>query len=264
MKLTAKELTSGRLHPETLAAAVEQVRANGYVLFESVLAADFLQALHDAYMALFNKYMENPEPRPVYNHHRLDLPFRPPFSDERVINHPLAMPVIDALLGPDCVCPYFASNTCLPGSEFQPVHSDVPPLFPESGINPPAYHIVVNFPLVDTTEENGPMEMWPGGSHFSTLTPEAIARVAPAMHSESALMPAGSLLIRDGRMWHRGTHNRSDQARPNIALVYTRPWLVIRRRPIGIPQAAYDALSPRAQQLFRFAGIGQPVNAELL
>lgn len=265
MKVTKREIRSNQLSQETVAAAVKQVKVNGYVLFESALDPDFLDELRDAYMALFERYILNPEPRPTYNHHRLDLPFRPPFSDERVINNPLAMPVVDALLGTDCICPYFASNTCLPGSHYQPIHSDVAALFPESGLAPPAYHVVVNIALVDTSEDNGPMEMWPGGTHFSTLPQEEIEQAAAAMYSEQAVMPAGSLLIRDGRMWHRGTQNRSEHARPNIALVYVRPWLGLRhRRTIGIPQESYDRLSPRAQQLFRFASIGQPVNDDLL
>lgn len=265
MKLTDEEIAHNRLTPETLATAVQQVKVDGYVIFESVLTADFLDELRTAYNALFEKYMLNPEPRPVYNHHRLDLPFRPPFNDERVINHPLAMPVIDTLLGTDCVCRYFASNTCLPGSEYQPVHSDVAALFPEAGLNPPAYHIVLNFSLVDTSEENGPMEIWPGGTHFSTLSEAEIERVAPQMHSKPVTMPAGSILIRDGRMWHRGTHNRSDSARPNIGLVYTRSWMAIRnQRRIGIPQETHNRLSERSRQLFRFAAIGEPVDSELL
>lgn len=265
MKLTEQEIRSNQLRPDSLAAAVQQVKANGYILFESVIEPGFLDELRDAYMALFDRYMLNPAPRPTYNHHRLDLPFRHPFSDERVVSHPLAMPVVDALLGADCICPYFASNTCLPGSHYQPVHSDVATLFPEAGLAPPAYHVVVNIALMDTTEENGPMEMWPGGTQYSTLPPEEIEQASAAMHSEHAVMPAGSLLIRDGRMWHRGTINHSNGARANIALVYVRPWLGLRhRRLIGIPQQTYDGLSPRAQQLFRFAGIGQPVNDDLL
>ena len=265
MNLTEQEISSKQLTPERLATAVQQVKVNGYVLFESVLESDFLAELYKAYMALFERYMLNPKPRPTYNHHELPLPFRPPFSDERVISHPLAAAVVDELLGADYLCPYFSSNTCLPGSHYQDAHSDVTNLFPDANLTPPAYHIVVNIALVDTTEENGPMEMWPGGSHYSTLPREEIPKAAESMHSEFAVMPAGSLLIRDGRMWHRGTHNRSDRPRPNIALVYVRPWLALRhRRTIGIPQQSYDQLSPRAQQLFRFAGIGQPVNDDLL
>jgi hypothetical protein len=77
------------------------------------------------------------------------------------------------------------------------------------------------------------------------------------MHSESALMPAGSLLIRDMRMWHRGTPNRSNEPRPNMALIYSRFWLRESNYPqIGIPRETYASLSERAKRLFRFENIG--------
>jgi ectoine hydroxylase-related dioxygenase (phytanoyl-CoA dioxygenase family) len=122
----------------------------------------------------------------------------------------------------------------------------------------PAYSVVVNIPLVDFTPENGPLEIWPGGTH---LMPGKVdmAELAPAMRSEPVLMPAGSLLIRDMRMWHRGTPNRSDHLRPNMALIYSRPWLSVNYPKIGIPQETFDGLGERAKRLFRLENIGGPL-----
>ena len=46
-------------------------------------------------------------------------------------------------------------------------------------------------------------------------------------------MPAGSVLVRDIRTWHRGTPNRSETARPNLAMIYSRPWLKTQYPPIA-------------------------------
>ena len=99
------------------------------------------------------------------------------------------------------------------------------------------------------------MEIWPGGTH---LMPSGIdiEHISKIMHSEQVLMPAGSLLIRDARMWHRGTPNVSDEPRPNIALMYARSWFKTMYPQIGIRQDIYDALSDRAKQLFRHEEIG--------
>jgi hypothetical protein len=59
-------------------------------------------------------------------------------------------------------------------------------------------------------------------------------------------------------MWHRGTPNRSNAARPNIALIYSRYWLKLRYPQIAIPQQTYDSLSERAKKLFRLENIGAP------
>jgi hypothetical protein len=260
MKLSPEELKSNQLHPDTLEAAIHQVKVNGYVLFESVLPREFVDELRAEYMALFERFMKNPDHTAGENHYRMFLPFQPPFIDERIITSPFVMPILHGVLGERILCHYFASNTCLPGSTYQPVHSDIYPLFPEADMHPPAYHMVLNIPLVDTTEENGPVEIWPGGSHLNTLPRDQIEKLAPTMPSELAVMPAGSIMIRDGRMWHRGTLNRSQAARPNIAIVYTRHWIDRGNRPIGIPQATYDGLSEMAQALFKNENIGGPLD----
>ena len=257
MKLSQRELDQNQLAPDTLAEAVQQVKVNGYVIFESVLSPDFVQTLHDEYMAIYDEALETPPERTFGNHHyRLYLPFRPPFTDERIINSPFALPIMEALIGDDLVCHYFASNTCGPGSQFQEVHSDTYNLFPESNFSTPPFMLVLNIPLVDTTEENGPIEIWPGGSHLSSLPREELQRLAPQLPSQPALMPAGSIMVRDGRMWHRGTQNRSNRPRPNIAIVYTRPWLGAGLKRIGIPQKTYDSLPTRVQEIFKGENIG--------
>ena len=163
--------------------------------------------------------------------------------------------MLDAILGDNCHCHYFASDTALPGSDYQGVHSDTHLLFGETSLSLPAYSIVVNIPLIDVTLERGPVEIWPGGTHLMPGTMD-IQRTSAQMHSELVTMPAGSLLIRDMRMWHRGTPNRSDIARPHLAMIYSRFWFrETGYSPIEIAKDVYDGLSPRARQLFRFEKI---------
>ena len=184
----------------------------------------------------------------------MHLPFRAPFNDAAIVTNSLVLPVIDALLGEEVVCHYFASDTALPGSDHQSVHSDIHLLFPETALALPAYSLVLNIPLVDFRVDNGPVEIWPGGTH---LMPGGVdmQSLAPQMHSQPVLMPAGSLLLRDMRMWHRGTPNHAATARPNLALIYSRPWLKTNYPNIQIGRACYDQLSARAQKLFRMEQI---------
>lgn len=256
MELSPEERASGHLHPKSLSAAIQQLQLNGYVVIERVLSADFVAQVHKEHEIIFNRYLKNPDPTFGKNHYRTYLPFRAPFCDERIVANAFALPILDALLGMNYLCHYLASNTCTSGSELQPPHSDIYPLFPGSDVKPPPYHMVVNFPLVDVTDENGPIEFWAGGTHYSTYSMEEITRLAPTVPSQYATMPAGSLFIRDGRMWHRGTQNLSPYPRPNIALVYTRPWLDAGSRRIGIPQKTYDGLSERAKAIFKQEHIG--------
>ncbi|MCZ7646582.1 MAG: phytanoyl-CoA dioxygenase family protein [Planctomycetota bacterium] len=254
MRLPPRELQSGRLDPETLATAVELVRTDGYVVFEGVLDAAFVARLREAFFEVFLPYVEDHPQNRGANRYQMHLPFREPFSDPRLIANPFALPIVEALLGADCVCQYFASDTPLPGSDFQAVHSDIHALFPESDLVVPAYGLVLNVNLVDFREENGPLEIWPGGTH--RMPPNAeLKKLAPLMQSRKVLMPAGSVLLRDLRAWHRGTPNRSNEPRPNLALIYARSWLKTHYPPIAIPKAAYAGLSERARKLFRLERI---------
>lgn len=51
-----------------------------------------------------------------------------------------------------------AADIPLPGSVYQDLHRDAPPLFPELTVETPPFQLAVNFPLVGVTEENGPLE----------------------------------------------------------------------------------------------------------
>lgn len=256
MQLSVTERETYIPSEETIHLAVQQVRMNGYVVFDRVLPPDLIETLHREFLSVFETYVARTDPNRGENRYQMHLPFTAPFQDAAVVANPFALPVIDALLGSDAVCHYFASDTPLPGSDYQRVHSDIALLYPETSLSLPAYSVVVNIPLVDFTEENGPLEVWPGGTH---LMPGGVdlATLAPLMRSERVLMSAGSVLVRDMRMWHRGTPNRADHARPNLALIYSRPWLKTHYPPIHIPQATYDGLSDRAKRLFRFEQIGK-------
>ncbi|NBD26274.1 phytanoyl-CoA dioxygenase family protein [Paenibacillus glycinis] len=277
MQISPSELDSGRLLPETIELAANLIEVNGYVIFEKVLPQEMIERIHRRYLEILEPYLEA-HYEEVYNpgngfndgtnHIRLYLPFEMPFIDESIIAHPFVTAVLDRLLGEDCVLHYLATNTSLPGGRnSQPVHADTGSHFGDRcAFNLPISNLVVNFPLVDTTEENGPMEIWPGGTHLLPdyrYGPKSYSKtkLAEHMHAVKALMPAGSIMIRDDRMWHRGTPNRSDRPRPNIAMIYAPAPNAPRAGSIHIPRETYDSLSERARRLLRMEKIGFPATA---
>lgn len=270
LELTKEELTNAKLSPETLQDAIDQIKLDGYVLFENVLPQSLISELQSTYKAIFEEHVNkvgvdtqdvNEETKRGKNRFLMFLPFEKPFNDANIIANQIVLQVMDAMLGKDYVCSYFASDTPLPGSDYQGVHSDDAALFPESDLVLPPAALVVNIPVVDTTELNGPMDIWPGGSHRmpeNLNRPKRIQEVAARMNPTKVLMPAGSILIRDLRMWHRGTPNISDAARPNIAIIYSRPWYTRDHNSpkISIPQETYAQLPETTKRLFRLANIG--------
>ena len=206
---------------------------NGFVLLANALSTDFVDKIYEDWIDLANHLLENdPEKTDVgisefrKKRIRMDTPFRDPYTDPRLVANSFAMPIIERFLGEDCRVCYYSADAPLPGSDYQVVHADYKPFFPESDVVLPIAGLVVNFPLIDVTEGNGPMDVWPN-SHLLPERAYSAARIPDAARSiepTKMLTPKGSMLIRDVRMWHRGTPNVSNQIRPNLALIYTRSW----------------------------------------
>ena len=146
-------------------------------------------------------------------------------------------------------------------------------MFPELGIALPVTRIVVNIPLIDFTLENGCTEIWPS-SHLivdPVTTPEtedeALFRDYHACSEERGatlpsvrmVMPAGSVVVRDMRCWHRAMPNYTDQVRPMTAMVYFHRLHnvlgaqgAIERRGCGISDTVWQQFAERSQQIYRF------------
>ena len=255
MQLSNEERATLTLQPDTLQLAVQKMQMDGYVVFESVIPRERIDTIRAAFLHKLDAYRASAPSNRGANRFQMHLPFEAPFIDPLIIEHPLAMQVIEAILGATCYCYYFASDTALPGSQYQAVHSDTLLLYPDTPLSLPAYNIVVNIPLIDVRPEHGPVEIWPGGTHLMPGRLD-IQALAPHMHSELVTMPAGSLVIRDMRMWHRGTPNLSNEIRPHLALIYARAWFrSTDYGPIEIRRSVYEGLSDRAKRMFRFEKI---------
>ena len=56
--------------------------------------------------------------------------------------------------------------------------------------------------------------------------------------------------IQDVRTLHRGTPNRTPDPRPELVVCYCRDWYAIAHN-IEMPQASYESLSEKGQQLLK-------------
>jgi ectoine hydroxylase-related dioxygenase (phytanoyl-CoA dioxygenase family) len=183
----------------------------------------------------------------------MQLPIEPPFSDPLVVTHPALCQVANALLGEGFTCCLYNSNTALPGSTFQRVHRDTSPLFgSEVGIPTPTVGMVVNIPLVDFTLENGSTEVWPGTHHIVDQPDETATlddRVAP-LASSRVNVRAGSIVVRDLRVWHRGVPNTSAHRRTMLAIVYHRGFLGWQHPSMQVSESVYAAWPEETQRVF--------------
>lgn len=146
--------------------------------------------------------------------------------------------VLDRALGKDYKIVGFGGNVNLPGSRYQPTHMDG-----WLGTD----FIVVNIPLGTVTEYNGSTEVWPR-THKEKLTISQFnAAPRPSVRLNSS---PGDVVMRYSNLYHRGTPNRSSEARFMIAILVSRFYTKL--PPVTLSK----------DQQFEVSSLGLPVNAK--
>lgn len=240
---------------------VGRVLEDGFCVLPGQLARATMETWREALAPLLERHVEreghrlNRGPGRYY----VTLPFREPFADSSVFEDEDVLAVVFGLIGRDAQLHQLATDTPLLGSEYQDVHRDAPPLFPEWGRETPPFQLAVNFPLVDVGIENGPFEV-ARATHMITKE-EGLRRIESGeVKLEPLLMRAGDVMIRDVRGLHRGTPNRTREPRPMVVLGYSRRWLLRPEVSIRVPRSALDSLSERARFLLRFNPVVENVD----
>jgi ectoine hydroxylase-related dioxygenase (phytanoyl-CoA dioxygenase family) len=179
------------------------------------------------------------------------LPFTDPFADPCIYEDDDVLAIVEQLVGTDAVMCQLACDTPLLGSTTQDIHRDTPPLFPETGQETPPFQLAVNFPLVEVTMENGPLEV-ARRTHLMSKDDGLGQLGRGEVTLEPITMKLGDVMIRDVRGLHRGTPNHTDEPRPMVVIGYSRRWLFRPEVSIRIPRAVFENLSTRARHLLRF------------
>ncbi|MGH9135112.1 MAG: phytanoyl-CoA dioxygenase family protein [Ilumatobacteraceae bacterium] len=134
-----------------------------------------------------------------------------------LVEHPWVMAMLDQLLLPEFLLSANLAINLLPGETAQQFHIDddfYRVARPRRPIGVSAIWAIDEF-----TAENGATEVIPG----SHLWGEEVPRPDHPDVVEVA-MPAGSVVVFAGTLWHRGGANRSDRPRLAITPQYCEPW----------------------------------------
>jgi ectoine hydroxylase-related dioxygenase (phytanoyl-CoA dioxygenase family) len=132
---------------------------------------------------------------------------------EAIPVHPEVLPVVESVLDPGCLVSSLSSIAIDPGETAQPIHAD-DQLIPLPKPHPPTVCNTM-WAVTDFTEANGATRVIPG-SHLADHSPT----FGEAYDSVPAEMPAGSVLVWHGSLWHGGGANTSDERRIGIAMNY--------------------------------------------
>jgi ectoine hydroxylase-related dioxygenase (phytanoyl-CoA dioxygenase family) len=242
-----------RLTPEQAKAHADEVRATSCTVLRGLFPVEKVDAWNAAFQPLLLRSIaqEGDNPNRGANRYYVTLPFHDLWADPEVIDNDAIMAVVEDLVGADGVMCQLASDTPCRGSDYQELHRDTQLLFPETGAESPPYQLAVNFPLVDVTLDNGPLE-WAPGTHMLSKA-EGLRRIESGETPlQPLLMNRGDVLIRDVRHIHRGTPNNSGVPRPMVVVGYSRRWLYRPEVDVRVPRAVLEGLPERACRWLRF------------
>lgn len=253
LEATSEEVSAGALAPERHASVVESIRMHGAAIVTGAVRLDQCDALRAAMAEELDAAARQPLALEVPGHVQHNPPPRARDLHPDVIANRIAVSIARALMGPVQLALY-TGNTMLPHTTAQqPVHWDTPQLWPGLDHAPPPNALAINIPLVDVTVENGALEVWPGTHRdVRPYDPNPNSLLVPDDWLEARRVevppvrvpaPKGALLMRDLRMWHRGTTNVTGEARPMVALSY-QPWWY---RPLAID--FYEDAAPVLERL---------------
>jgi ectoine hydroxylase-related dioxygenase (phytanoyl-CoA dioxygenase family) len=233
------------LDPDMLAAHAERIDRDGYTILEGVIEPELRDALTDDLVRLEGFYGVTPSDNGfegtrtvrIYNLLALGKLY------EGIPVHTNVLPVVEGVLDDGCLVSSLSSIAIDPGESAQPIHAD-DQLIP---LTKPHVPTVCNtmWALTDFTEANGATRIIPG-SHRRDHSPDFGA----PYDSIAAEMPAGSVLVWHGSLWHGGGANTTDERRVGIAMNYCAGWIRQQEnQQLGIPREVAAGFSRRLRQL---------------
>jgi ectoine hydroxylase-related dioxygenase (phytanoyl-CoA dioxygenase family) len=227
------------------AAAIER---EGYTVLERVIEPDLVAQLLDTidrvmvdhHIAFGENRFLGEQTRRIFN-----LLARDPLF-ARVPLHPAVLPLIERVLDDQCLLSSLTAIEMNAGQGAQPLHAD------DGSISLPRPHIpvvcVAIWALTDFTSENGATRVVPG-SHRDARRP---GKGEQAEYIE-ATMPAGSVLVYDGALWHGGGDNHTEARRVGIVVNHCAGFLRQEENQLlAVPREMAATFPRRLQQMLGY------------
>ena len=252
-----------RLRENTSEQAKNLFLEHGALWLKNAIPPSFVDELASAYR---QKYTDQPLKKLKKKHavvgdqrFMISIKLKPPFNDPRLYANTILLPLVQSLLGHQCVISSFGSVLSYPGAKHQPIHFDHPPLFesPEACGKTPPYALTVVIPLVDIRQETGSTAIWEG-SHRRVTARQELQALSENPQWPQASIPLpnrGDVYLMDYRVIHGGMANEADYARPILYLVYSRPWFqdtfnLIDQKPVRFASGERKKIPKEFRHLF--------------
>lgn len=239
---------------ESVDAHLERIARDGYTVVRDAVSPDLTARLRDAIRRLERELgieprhtaAEGKATRRMYNLLAKD----PVFAEMPA--HPSILPIVERLLDRGCLLSGMTAIDIGPGEDPQPLHGD--DIVMSRHLKRPHAPMMVTsmWALTDFTPENGGTWYVPG-SHLWPQTPQD-PDAPKDVDVRKLAMPAGSVMVFHGSLWHGGGANTTaDQWRCGVNVQYCPGFVRQQQNPyLGIPREVAATLPDRVLELLGY------------
>ena len=228
----------------TVDEVCETLERDGYAIVEGVLSAEEVAAKKADLLRILESTRTGRNDFEGFDTRRIYALFAKTRAFDEPATHPLVLGVLDRVLGQYQLSAPQGIQIG-PGETAQNLHRD-------DGVYPvarPHIEFVVNtmWALDDFTAANGATHVVPGSHKWVTETPTASTATV------QAVMPAGSLMLFVGSVFHGGGANTTERPRLGVILEYVAGWLRQQENQyLAVPAETARSLPPRLQELLGY------------
>lgn len=229
---------------------LERIRRDGYTVLERVLPeASRGRIVAELAPYLQRQYMGRNDFEGLHSERVYALLAKAP-SVAELVEHPQVLALVDELLPRNFLLSAALAIKVHPGETPQDFHiDDAAGSVGHSVFDRPRemFGVSAIWALDEFTDTNGATEVIPGSHHWGP------GHLPTAEEAVKITMPAGSVLVLAGNLFHRGGANHSDSTRLAITPQYCLPFLrQIENMVLAVPPEVAGGYSERVQQMLGY------------
>ncbi len=196
---------------------MEAIERDGYIIIENLISPELVAKIKDDLIPRFS-YDSGRNNFEGFKTQRLYAFFEKSLICNPLVEHPMILGCLDRVFEPNYLLSQLQAINILPGEEQQPLHHD--DLFYRVPRPRPALGAATIWAIDEFTQQNGATVVIPGSHLWDDRQPTK----DDLKNLEPVVMPAGSVVLFLGTLWHAGGANRSDAARLCVSAQYCAPW----------------------------------------
>jgi ectoine hydroxylase-related dioxygenase (phytanoyl-CoA dioxygenase family) len=253
------------VNEEQIQEWVETFHRDGFLFLENVLPPEWCAQMRaDLDWALeHNPNGLNIETEKIRLAHRM---FETSPTNLRLFDLEPIVSFAEALIAPNCHVIHNNSFQSLPGGGIDSWHQDDAPHYlvtegePPKNVRLPVLFFTANYYLTDVDEiKYGGTEVIPGSHLFGAVPPKVMEGTQWESRIRYNLGKAGSVVLFNNQVWHRGGTNRSERTRYITQTTFARRIIGHKYYPFmnyQMPEHVYQDADPRLKRLLGFLNRG--------